>query len=193
MEFRLLILALLITLLAATLVKVEATFEARLSWDSGPLCLFLRLKNPWFKILRTHRCASQEISLPIEALSNLTWSSLSHLLHQAHLFKQTASRFSRLLIIQRLEWKSVLGVDDAMTTALANGSLWAFKGSITSLVSRQARLGQVELMVNPDFAKKHLESRIYCIFKIRIVHIIFMTAYLMAQKFAEKKRRDSST
>lgn len=81
------------------------------------------------------------------------------------------------LVVEKLDWKSYIGVGDAMITALSTGSLWAVKGMLTGFLSSRARLLELSLIVEPDFNNEKLVSHINCILKMRIVHIILIALF----------------
>lgn len=83
------------------------------------------------------------------------------------------------MVVERLDWKSYIGLDDAMFTALSSGGLWAVKGIITGVLSSKTRLQDINLQVEPDFNSDKLVSHLYCILKMRIVHIILIAFYFL--------------
>ncbi len=85
----------------------------------------------------------------------------------------------RYLVIERLDWSSSIGLNDAMYTAIGSGGLWALKGMLVGFLSSKSRLQDVNLQVEPDFNGEKVVSRLYCILKMRIVHIILITFYFL--------------
>lgn len=83
----------------------------------------------------------------------------------------------RHILIEDLEWESTIGLEDASTTGIISGSLWAFKGSLLSILSSFSRIKNFTINVQPDFTSMAAHSRLSCILKIRIVHIIFIAGY----------------
>jgi len=83
------------------------------------------------------------------------------------------------MVVERLDWKSRVGTNDAMYTALSSGGLWTVKGILTGLLSSKTRLQDIDLQVEPDFDNAKLVSHLYCILKMRIVHIIFIAFYFL--------------
>lgn len=71
-----------------------------------------------------------------------------------------------------LRWRSRLGLDDAMYTAIGAGALWAVKGSVLSVMARDGELRAAHLLVLPDYQEAGLHSDFSGIFKIRPVQII---------------------
>ncbi len=85
-------------------------------------------------------------------------------------------------VIEKLQWESSIGGRDAMLTALHTGVFWAFKGMVVSFISHNSKLEQVKLTVEPDFQTTSFFSKISCILKIRIVHIITIAIYIIVWK-----------
>jgi hypothetical protein len=88
----------------------------------------------------------------------------------------------KFLIVDNLEWKSVIGSQDALYTALETGACWAFKGIIIGAMSSRCRLGRLVLDVKPDFITPAFLSNLTCILKIRTVHIIIIEIAIIAIK-----------
>jgi len=85
-------------------------------------------------------------------------------------------------VIEKLQWESTVGGRDAMFTALDAGIFWAVKGMIVAYISHISELEQVKLAVQPDFQKPIFFSKINCILKMRIVHIITIAIYILVWK-----------
>jgi|GEM_PF-880208 len=98
-----------------------------------------------------------------------------------HILKIPFADYYRLLrmllshvVLEKLDWQTSLGLDDAMNTALACGGVWAFKGNFMGLVSHLSSLEQVELGVEPVYNQTGFSSQLDSIFKIRIVYIMLI-------------------
>ena len=81
--------------------------------------------------------------------------------------------------IEKVEWKSQLGCQDAMYTGILTGITWAIKGIIISLVSAGRQPEKLQLEVVPRYDQEIFISDLHCIIKMRIVHIIFIAAYML--------------
>jgi len=90
------------------------------------------------------------------------------------------NRVLRYMVVKRVDWRTSLGLDDAMNTALSSGGLWALKGIIISVLSSKSSIEDLILDVQPDYANIGLGSRFECIFKLRLVHIIIIGIYLLS-------------
>jgi hypothetical protein len=91
--------------------------------------------------------------------------------------------YLKYLLIENLDWRSSIGMNDAMKTAIASGSLWAFKGIIVSQLSNKSRIEKIFLNVSPDFVSSFFLSRLNCILKMRIAHIILIGFYYYGYLF----------
>jgi hypothetical protein len=85
-------------------------------------------------------------------------------------------------VIERIIWKSRVGGKDAMWAALHTGAMWAVKGIIITCLANISCLKKVRLAVEPDYLSGGFDSQIDCILKMRIVHIITITFYLIVWK-----------
>ncbi len=86
---------------------------------------------------------------------------------------------AKYLVIERLDWNSGIGLNDAMYTAISSGGLWAIKGMLVGFLSSKSRLQDINLQVEPDFNGEKVVSHLNCILKMRIVHIILITSYFL--------------
>jgi hypothetical protein len=84
---------------------------------------------------------------------------------------------TRYLVVEQLDWHSYLGLNDAMYTAVGSGSLWALKGMLIGFLSSKSTLQDINIKVEPEFNEEKLVSQLYCILKMRIVHIILILVY----------------
>ncbi|MGI5922266.1 MAG: DUF2953 domain-containing protein [Syntrophomonadaceae bacterium] len=89
---------------------------------------------------------------------------------------------SRYTIMEKIDWKTRVGVNDAMYTGITTGLIWALKGIVVSMAGHRSRLQSLSIDVQPDFAQAVVNSRLICILKIRIVHIIIIFSYAFALK-----------
>lgn len=96
-----------------------------------------------------------------------------------HDYKKLAKTILHYTIVEKIDWNTDIGLQDAMYTGISTGILWAIKGILVSLINLNSRLEKLHLQVTPDFNKEILRTNLSCIIKIRIVHIIFVTVYLL--------------
>lgn len=74
--------------------------------------------------------------------------------------------------VKVINWRTVVGLEDAMYTALAAGALWSFKGWILALVSCLTRLHEQQIEVVPSFGGRMVESICHCEVLFRMVHLL---------------------
>lgn len=85
----------------------------------------------------------------------------------------------RHLVVQKLNWKTVVGLDDIMYTAVACGGIWALKGSVAGMLGNICQLRQLNLAVEPAYNHYSISSRADCIFKMRIVYIMLIASRIL--------------
>ena len=93
---------------------------------------------------------------------------------------------NKKLRIEKLEWKTVIGLENAMDTAICTGGLWAIKGSFIGFISARSRLEEIKIEVQPDFSEIKLASHLDCIVKMRTVHIMIIVVRLLAHSLIKK-------
>ncbi len=121
-----------------------------------------------------------------------TWKNVKDIFKiskQIHLLsdweQQTFYIFKTALVytvIEKMIWKSRVGGGDAMLAALHTGLMWTIKGLTIIFLGNISRLKKVQIAVEPDYLSAEFESQIDCILKMRIVHIIIITFYLIVWK-----------
>ncbi len=73
--------------------------------------------------------------------------------------------------IRMIRWRSVVGFDDAMHTALTAGTLWTLKGWILALLSCLSRLHRPQIEVVPNFDGRRMESIFHCEISLRLAYL----------------------
>jgi len=121
-----------------------------------------------------------------------TWKNVKDIFKiskQIHLLsdweQQTFYIFKKALVytvIEKMIWQSRVGGGDAMLAALHTGLMWTIKGLTIIFLGNISRLKKVQIAVEPDYLSAEFESQIDCILKMRIVHIIIITFYLIVWK-----------
>jgi len=83
------------------------------------------------------------------------------------------SRMTRSAVeIRIIRWRSVVGLDDAMHTALTAGTLWIIKGWILALLSCLSRLHRPQIEVIPAFDGRRAESTLHCEISLRLAYLV---------------------
>lgn len=107
--------------------------------------------------------------IPIKNLSLINWTREQKI--RAKLFKH--------MLIDDMVWNTVIGLEDAMYTAVGAGGIWACKGTLISYLKNHRRLKNFQVNVTPDFSSKILLSELECIIKWRIGYIIYIAILLL--------------
>lgn len=80
--------------------------------------------------------------------------------------------YFRTLEVKELRWETRIGSVDAMQTGLLAGGVWSIKGVLIAYISNKMPVREVFLNVVPQFNREGFETSFYCIFQLKIVHII---------------------
>jgi len=74
----------------------------------------------------------------------------------------------------RLQWRTVVGLEEAAATAWAAGLIWAIKGYLLCFLDRRYGLPRsvARVGVEPVFTGMRLDTAFDCIFKMRVGYII---------------------
>jgi hypothetical protein len=100
-------------------------------------------------------------------------------------YKSNATLVRRILnwlVLEKFEWKTRSGREDAMDTALLTGLFWCLKGILVSAISSKIKMEKLILNSEPDFSQPGINSCLVCILKIRIVHIMIIASLIFALK-----------
>ncbi|MFB3165633.1 DUF2953 domain-containing protein [Neobacillus sp. 179-C4.2 HS] len=82
-------------------------------------------------------------------------------------------KFMKKIVIKHFEWHSLVGVGDAVHTAIITGALWTLKGSIMGMLSHFLRLKEMPVLsITPHFQLAIIQTHITCIFQFRIGYAI---------------------
>lgn len=158
----LIIIAVFLLLAVLLLSFLNMVFKINIEYCSGEKPeIHFTILAPWFIKLKN--------KLPLKNLSLTSWTKEQRI--KAKLF--------RYMLIDELVWNTVIGLEDAMYTAISVGGIWACKGSLISWLKNQKRLKNFKINVTPDFSSKILLSELECIIKLRIGHIIYIAILLL--------------
>lgn len=81
------------------------------------------------------------------------------------------------------------GTGDAAQTGLICGLLWAAAGILTTHLSRYLKTFKKEINITPCFDKKIFEVDAYCIFHVKLVHIIVVLIKIYYTKYKIKLKK----
>lgn len=131
----------------------ERDMDARLSWwDSAVIALWKQEKKKRENI-KTYGTAGR----------------IGHTLAYAYDF---ITRLRGHATITQLSWKSQVGHEDAMQTALLTGFLWALKGFLLRIINNIAPFETLQISISPHFNQMVLDTDLHCIIQSRMAHII---------------------
>lgn len=76
-------------------------------------------------------------------------------------------------IFKQFDWETRVGSEDAAFTAVGTGLLWGLIGQVTGFLQNRYEFScRPVLSVIPTFGRSVLDTRLDCIFELRIGHII---------------------
>lgn len=110
-------------------------------------------------------------------------SSINSRVHIINRRLHQVARVLKWLTVDKLEWNTRAGSEDAMNTALITGLFWSVKGTVIGVVSSLTRLQKLTINVEPDFARPGVSSYLICILRIRMVHIILIVLALKVRGY----------
>ncbi len=190
---------LIITILLFSFIKVEVILKVR--DDVNFQGISMQIDSRFYKQERNYDYTDPKLSL-IESLIISTLENRingqNSLLNDYH--EETLQTITSLIVkdifrlstvnydmfkivlghitVNKLEWKTTVGFQDAFHTAISTGVFWAIKGTFISMLSSKCHLNNLVVDVRPNFTNPIFLSSFICIFKIRTVHIIIMSMRL---------------
>jgi len=173
------ILSLLILLLLLPLTTI-----VKVNWDRenhGLLVEFI----PGFKVLRLKKVWSLEDikqiradSLAKKAEDTVTVRSAAGDKRIGVLWlwywwnSRAARRGLKRIHLRKLVWETSFSTGDVALTGVVTGALWAVKGWLLAFVGNLFQLDAAHIQVWPRWDNRIIETRVDCIVKTRLVHII---------------------
>lgn len=149
---------------------INITFHINAKLETSPFMLEFEVRTVWVRITRQyygdcfylwagnilerHQAAKRPRVLSISDYNRLLQQGFKH------------------LVVQKMNWNTVMGLEDAMQTALGVGSLWALKGSLAAWISSHSHVHELNLEILTDFSRPACQTHLSCILKMRMVHII---------------------
>jgi len=76
------------------------------------------------------------------------------------------------VIIEKFEWETTVGIDDAAITAVASGALWAIKSNIIAVLLNRYEFKELHINVKPCYDNECIFTTINCIIMFKTGHII---------------------
>lgn len=153
----------------AAFMQIPYTVTVRAVFEAQPPSLDITIKSRLRRFNNHHFLKADELGRAILKVGSGNSSPAKRFL---------VRQFLKQLGVQRVLWRSWLGLDDAMLTAVGSGALWGIKGAALSYFNRISIIRACKLEVNPDFNTLRCTSQLDCIFKIRLVHYIYIVNWM---------------
>lgn len=97
------------------------------------------------------------------------------------------------LVIERVDWETEIGFEDAVLTVLVYGLVWQIKSILMVFVLSDKEINKINIDVITLFNENEFNTKFNCIIKIRIVYIIIVWIWLLKwYKGGEKIDRTSN-
>jgi len=97
------------------------------------------------------------------------------------------------VIIEKLSWRTKIGLEDPFYLSMIYGSVWWIKSLIVSYILSRKETDKLNIEVLPCYNTNLLDTRFNCIIKIRMVYIINIWIRLLKiHKGGEKNDRTSN-
>lgn len=112
-------------------------------------------------------------------------------------FKQKLDRhpwmkklLTRGLRIRILRWKTIIGLGDPMSTAIATGLIWGAKGGTLALLTGLLAIPVKQIQVSPNYAEREYESVLFMELNLRIAYLLLFAAgaYIMMRSIRVNNR-----
>jgi len=109
----------------------------------------------------------------------------------ASLFEEIKTYLNKKNIHAELRIRLMQGTGDAALTGLLCGLLWAAEGILVSYFSGYLKNFKKEILIIPCFNKKIFDVDAYCIFHVKLVHIIvvLIKIYKVKQQINHKLKK----
>ncbi|SHG98007.1 Protein of unknown function [Thermosyntropha lipolytica DSM 11003] len=89
-------------------------------------------------------------------------------------FKNLYRPLLSFISIEKLDWETMWGTDDAAHTAWAVGGWWIIKGILLGFLRSQMRIKKIYISIKPDFVHESKKSELFCIVRLTMVHIMLI-------------------
>ncbi|MDK2799904.1 MAG: hypothetical protein PWP27_433 [Clostridiales bacterium] len=110
--------------------------------------------------------------------------------HYKNIFIAVRNYLKTKVVCRDLIFHLDFGLGDASTTGIASGLVWGMSYNILSIADSNMILKHTDVKIVPNFNESKLHIKFYCIFTIRIVHIIivfFIILFSVIHTFFKKR------
>jgi c-di-AMP phosphodiesterase-like protein len=98
---------------------------------------------------------------------------MKELHYYTRLYCKTLEKILKLVVCEKIYWKTRFGSEDAAVTGTITGLLWACKALLMNRLKRRIFLiGKPDIAVNPIFGCNQFDVDFQCIFSIRLGNVI---------------------
>lgn len=145
---------------------------AKLKWEEGPK---LEVSGESEAMTGEEREAKMNVRVRYfrRTFFYYVWPKIPRVIRK---FKQIKTRFYKGIHCTLLNWKVMIGSNDAAFTAIEAGSFWGVFGYSLAKLYKQVTMDtkQPQLSVIPNFNEPGFSCDIHCVFKLRMGHIMFI-------------------
>lgn len=115
-------------------------------------------------------------------------SARTYLKDHGGLFEDIRKYLNKKDIHVELSIKIRQGTGDAAQTGVLCGLIWAAAGILTAWLTRYLKILRKEIFITPCFDKSIFDVDAYCIFHVRLVHIIVVLIKIYYSKYVIKMK-----
>ncbi len=92
------------------------------------------------------------------------------------------------VVLARFSLDIMEGTENASQTGIICGFLWAAAGLISTALTNTFKTFEKSVDIKPNYCKKVFTVDIFCIFHVKLVHIIVMVTKIFLYRIKEKKK-----
>ncbi|HLR34378.1 MAG TPA: DUF2953 domain-containing protein [Tissierellales bacterium] len=81
--------------------------------------------------------------------------------------------------VLQFKWTTIVGFNNAATTAISTGTLWSIKYNVVAFFFRDKPIEDFFINVVPEFNKNKFNTEVICIIKTKVVHIIIIGLWIL--------------
>lgn len=100
-------------------------------------------------------------------------------------YKEGLLYFNSKINVDKLEWETEIGFEDAAATGIISGLMLITKGSLISFLTDKYRLKTAKINVVPVFNRHYLKTNIHCIIHFKPGYAIIAAVKVLLVKLKE--------
>ena len=105
-----------------------------------------------------------------------------------YIWSKSKKTVRKNIFAKKLEFSVTLGTDDASSTGIAVGSLWALVYTAIGFISDVIRICVPDVSITPDYENECFEAKLHCIIEASPANIISIAARLLISYYRIKKQ-----